>query len=238
MLLWQWQRLKPRCVHPQPAYTLPSLTAQLWMSLYKIILKFFLNSRVLFLFPSKLSSALTLPPVFQNGTTTLYLTLKQHKGKGGEWRKERKKRKGKLWENFFFFLFLSLYQLSIKILPQWNSTYASFFISLHFAAMSFHCNTIKYVFFGGEKLTEMFITYPHYVSFLSVMKRVNCLKTVDVLVFQKGGWGWGWGRTQYLVAVSSILERYKWINSSCDQFEWNTLHSRLNLLVQSYYISF
>lgn len=150
MLLWQWQRLKPRCVHPQPAYTLPSLTAQLWMSLYKITLKFFLNSRVLFLFPTKLSSALTLLPVFQNGTTTLYLTLKQHKGKGGEWRKERKKRKGKLWENFFFFLFLSLYQLSIKILPQWNSTYASFFISLFFAALSFHCNTIKYVFFGKK----------------------------------------------------------------------------------------
>ena len=41
--------------------------------------------------------------------------------------------------------------------------------------------------FSGKKiLTEMFITYPHCVSFLSLMKRVIYLKTVNLIVFQKG----------------------------------------------------
>lgn len=36
-------------------------------------------------------------------------------------------------------------------------------------------------------MTEMLITYPHYVNFLSLMKKVNSLKAADVLVFHKGG---------------------------------------------------
>jgi len=120
------------------------------MSLNKIILKFFLNSRVLFLFPPKPSSAPHVTasvPERNNHFISNPKTAQRERGRMKEGKKkESEETLGKLLLSFPFST-PTVHQNS----PSMNFYLRFVFHLVIFAAITFHCNTIKYVFFGGKK---------------------------------------------------------------------------------------